>query len=287
MESSILYRKIIHKAGQSFSYNDNTPFTQPLHYHNEFELIFFTAGSGKEYIGDVVKNYKSGDLTLIGSNIPHLHLCDSLVNNDIEKSSCNILQFSLSVLPSNMDEIQEFNDINILLKESSHGIRFRLGDEIKKFKRIMGRINREQGIKRIISLYEILGVLSNCKEREIISSLNFQIPTLGYNANDPVDRIYSFIRSNFRESVNLKLIAEYVGLNPTSLCRLFKYKTGKTIFYVLNEIRIEYACKLLLHSNLASSAIAYEVGYNNLSYFNKVFKAITKQTPIEYKKNLR
>ena len=58
-------------------------------------------------------------------------------------------------------------------------------------------------------------------------------------------------------------------------------------FYVLNEIRIEYACKLLLHSNLTISEIAYEVGYNNLSYFNKVFKTITKQTPIEYKNSLK
>lgn len=286
MKDSILYRKIIHKTGQSFSYNDNTPFTQPLHYHNEFELIYFTAGSGKEYIGDTVICYKSGDLTLIGSKTPHLHLCDSLTNHSLEKSSCNILQFPLSVFPTNMSEIQEFYDIDILLKESSHGIRFRIGSEANKLNRIMNRINREQGIKRIISLYEILNILSNCRNRDTISSLNFQIPTLNYNANDPVDRIYSYIRSNFRKSINLKLIAEYVKLNPTSLCRLFKHKTGKTIFYVLNEIRIEYACKLLLHSNLTSSQIAYEVGYNNLSYFNKVFKTITKQTPIEYKNSL-
>lgn len=139
----------------------------------------------------------------------------------------------------------------------------------------------------MLKLYELLDLLSNCKDRKTISSLNFQIPTLDYNVNDPIDRIYSFIRSNFKKSINLKSISEYVGLNATSLCRLFKSKTGKTIFSVLNDIRIEYACKLLLHSNLTCSEIAYEVGYNNISYFNKVFKEIINQTPIEYRNNLK
>lgn len=149
MKNTILYRKIVHKAGQSFSYNDNTPFTMPLHYHNDFELIYFVAGSGKEYIGDMVNNYKSGDLTLIGCNTPHLHLCDSLTNHSLEKSSCNILQFPLNVFPSNMNDIQELYSIDLLLKESSYGIRFNLGNGIKRFNKIMNRINREVGVKVI------------------------------------------------------------------------------------------------------------------------------------------
>ncbi len=63
-------------------------------------------------------------------------------------------------------------------------------------------------------------------------------------------------------------------------------KTGKTIITVLNEIKIEYACKLLTVSHLSNAQIAYECGFNNISYFNKVFKSITKQTPTEYKHNL-
>lgn len=286
MENSILYRKIIHEVGRSFSYNGNAPFTQPLHYHNECELIFITAGSGKEYIGDAVNDYNIGDLTLIGSNTPHLHLCNSQMNNKQEKSSCNILQFPLSVFPSNMNEIQEFYEIYVLLKESVHGIRFKLGNDVKKINRIMNRINHERGIKRIIYLYEILDILCKCQYRQIISS-NVPILASDSTEQDPVDKVYSYIRSNFKKTVQLKFISEYVGLNPTSLCRLFKQKTGKTIFGVLNETRVEYACKLLLYSNLTNSEIAYTIGFNNISYFNKVFKSIIKQTPIEYKNSIK
>ena len=63
--------------------------------------------------------------------------------------------------------------------------------------------------------------------------------------------------------------------------------SGKTLFTVLNEIRIAYACSLLLYSDLNNSQIAYEAGYNNLSYFNKTFKLILHQTPTEYRNNLK
>ena len=59
------------------------------------------------------------------------------------------------------------------------------------------------------------------------------------------------------------------------------------MFTVLNEIRIAYACSLLLYSDLNNSQIAYEAGYNNLSYFNKTFKLILHQTPTEYRNNLK
>ena len=75
-------------------------------------------------------------------------------------------------------------------------------------------------------------------------------------------------------------------MSSASICRYFKNKTNKTIFEYLNEIRIEHACKLLMYSNLAISQIAYDVGFNNLSHFNKQFKVITKQTPTMYRENI-
>lgn len=63
----------------------------PLHAHEEYELIYFVSGNGKEYIGDMVLDYNSGDLTLIGRNVPHFHLCNSYICNDKIRSSCRIL----------------------------------------------------------------------------------------------------------------------------------------------------------------------------------------------------
>lgn len=250
-------------------------------------MIYIISGNGKEFVGDAVVEYKAGDMTLIGSNTPHLHLCNSTIDHDFEKSSCEILQLPSGIFPANMGEIKEYSTINTILTDSVFGIKFNSEIVIKKVLLLIQEINSKQGIHRIITLYKILDILGKCQSRKFISSLNFQNSTFGYSIDDPINKIYAYLRSNLKKTITLNSIANYVNQNPTSLCRYFKQKTDKTIFEYLNEIRIEYACKLLAHYDLTNSQIAYEVGCNNLSYFNKVFKSITKQTPSEYKLSLK
>lgn len=283
----ITYRTIVHDARQSFSHNEDIPFNQPFHCHEEYELIYIVSGKGKEYIGDSMNEYQANDLMLIGSNTPHLHLCNPTTDKNDKGQRCDILYFPESIFPTNMDNIEEYATIHSLLKESTYGIKFQSKSTIEKVHRAMKSLNNKKGIERIISLYRILDILSTCEKKINISSLGGQIPTHHNSHNDPISHIYTYLKNNFRNAISLQSIADYTKQNTSSLCRLFKSKTGKTIFYVLNEIRIKHACKLLRHSNLTTAQIAYEVGFNNLSHFNKTFKSFMHQTPTEYKNALQ
>lgn len=53
------------------------------------------------------------------------------------------------------------------------------------------------------------------------------------HTNDPIEKIYTYLHIHFKEAMELKKLSSYIGLNPTSICRLFKMKTGKTIITVL------------------------------------------------------
>lgn len=282
---SVLHRKICHKTGESFSCCHDIPFTLPLHVHEEYELIYITSGSGKEYIGDTVMNYIPGSLTLIGKNTPHLHLCNSCIKNDGTKSICHILQFPENIFSSNLSEIPELNNIYLLLKDCEAGIRFNSKETIAKILNVLDALNYAQGTERIILLYRILDILSKSYDREVFAPIQFQLQTS--NVKDPIEKIYAYLHSRYDQPIDLNEIATYMGYAPASLCRFFKAKTNKTIFNVLNEIRIEHACRLLTTSYLTNAQIAYDCGFNNLSYFNKVFKSITQQTPTEYKNNMR
>lgn len=287
METKVLYKKIIHEVEHSFSYSSNVQFTMPLHCHNEYELIFITKGHGLEFIGDSVKEYIAGDLILIGANVPHLHLCDSVTDKSIkEKSCCEILQFPYNIFPKYIEDIQEYSSIYHVLSNSVYGIKFTSRNLIEKVLKAMKTINKQHGINRIISLFNILDLLGKSKEISLISSLKYTVPINYQTKNEPISKIYRYINSNFRKNITLIEIANYVKMSPASICRYFKNKTNKTIFEYLNEIRIEHACKLLMYSNLAISQIAYDVGFNNLSHFNKQFKVITKQTPTMYRENI-
>jgi AraC-like DNA-binding protein len=74
-------------------------------------------------------------------------------------------------------------------------------------------------------------------------------------------------------------------MTPSAFCHYFKKYTRKTFTQYVNEVRIGYACKLLIETDLNVSEIGYQSGYNSLSRFNKCFKLHRGKTPLGYRKN--
>ena len=93
--------------------------------------------------------------------------------------------------------------------------------------------------------------------------------------------------NNYREEVNLKKIAKLVNMAEGSLCRFFKDNIGMTLFEYLNQIKTDFACKLLMDQDLSVMEICLDSGFNNLSHFNKLFKKNTGVTPSEYRKRFK
>jgi two-component system response regulator YesN len=81
-------------------------------------------------------------------------------------------------------------------------------------------------------------------------------------------------------------IAEHVYLSASHLSRLFKNETGMTIKQYIGEYRLELAKKLLSDQHYKIHTISELCGYSRASYFIKVFRAATKDTPMEYRKKI-
>ena len=79
-------------------------------------------------------------------------------------------------------------------------------------------------------------------------------------------------------------IAEVANLSSNSFCRYFKNRTRKHFSHFLNEIRVEYACKLIKENQFQVTQVCYEAGFNNFPNFNNAFKKITGKTPLQYSK---
>ncbi|MEJ0055678.1 MAG: AraC family transcriptional regulator [Bacteroidota bacterium] len=97
-------------------------------------------------------------------------------------------------------------------------------------------------------------------------------------------KIYEHILGNFKEEIRLETVAELAGMNISSFCRFFKKTTNKTFSHYLNEVRVGYACRLLMEHKYNISETCYECGFNNISNFNRQFKNIVKMPPSEYAK---
>jgi AraC-like DNA-binding protein len=120
-----------------------------------------------------------------------------------------------------------------------------------------------------------------------LSELSNQIAVQQENAEPPmITKAKQFIRENQEEDLSLGQVAKAVNTSSFYFCKMFKKATGVNFTEYVSRVRIASAKNLLLNPNLRISEIAYQVGFQSLTHFNRVFKKIAGQSPTEYRLNL-
>lgn len=97
--------------------------------------------------------------------------------------------------------------------------------------------------------------------------------------------VFDFIHDNYSNDISLKTLADIISVSESQLCRLFKEDVGISPFTYIIRYRILSSCTLLVSSNSKISNIANQIGFSNISYYNREFKSILGCTPSEYRKN--
>ncbi|MDF2938134.1 MAG: AraC family transcriptional regulator [Paenibacillaceae bacterium] len=99
----------------------------------------------------------------------------------------------------------------------------------------------------------------------------------------PVDKVKGFIESHYAESFSLQELADYAAMSRSYMAKLFKEKTGQTIWSYCVNVRMRKARELLLTTTLKSYEIGLQVGYENSIHFSRIFKQYHGMNPMEYK----
>ena len=120
-----------------------------------------------------------------------------------------------------------------------------------------------------------------------LSMLSNQVVVQQENAEPPViARAKEFIQEHQTENLRLGQVAKACNTSTFYFCKMFKKITGINFTDYLSRVRIEKSKNLLLNPNLRVSEIAFEVGFQSLTHFNRVFKKILGQSPTEYRVQL-
>ena len=107
----------------------------------------------------------------------------------------------------------------------------------------------------------------------------------GFNrSNTHVSHALDFITRNYTRPISLKDVARELGLSPYRLAHVVKAHTGKTILQIITHTRIQNARQLLEDTDKSCTDVAYEVGFNDQSYFIKHFRRLTGITPARYRR---
>lgn len=258
-------------------------FISKWHYHHEHEIILMVNGKGTGFIGNGLTSFSPGTLAMIGAHTPHVWLCykEYYQNNPELVAEAIVVKFRESFLGNTLVELPGAARIKALFEKSRHGILFE-GSEFDHLKEKLKKIPKLDDFDRILLLLEVLNLFSKTANGFIVSA------TLPNTMNSDkefskIDKILKFITSNFSRKITIEEVAEIASLSPTSFCRYFKSKTLKPFTLFVNEIRVEYAAKLLIETNRSVSEICYESGFNQLSNFYKQFADFKEMTPKQYR----
>lgn len=247
------------------------------HYHPEYELVYVEASNGIRHVGKHVSSYMESDLVLIGSNIPHLNFDYGL------KTAYKqiVVQLKENFLGDAFTHTPELDAMRALFDKAYLGLSFHgtpRQQVVEKLKRMQALGYFEQ----LLCLLEIFQILALSKE---VTALNDEDTSIKLFMNDKIrmGSVYKYIHAKYNETPDVNEVAAGVHLSTAAFCRYFKKQTNMTFTDFVNQYRVTQAKTLLLQGGSVSET-CYEVGFESLSYFNKLFNRLTGENPSVFKK---
>ncbi|MFN3997964.1 AraC family transcriptional regulator [Algoriphagus sp.] len=260
-------------------------FYDRLHQHPLLQLTVILEGKGQFLSGDYVGRFQAGDVFFLGENAPHVFRSDPefFDSSTTLWSIGHTIFFDFEALGKAIEEVDEFQSLKKF--RDFEGLCFQLiGNSTDLVKATVAQFAQSEGLERLQVAIHLLSIL-NQVESELIQ-LNGSIVMHGLTEKDGsrMNRVMQFLLDNRLQKVTLDEAASTANLSKEAFCRYFKLRTRKTFSQYVNQLRINEAQKLLQETDMGISEIAFHVGYENLSYFNRIFKSIVGIPPGKFRK---
>lgn len=246
--------------------------------NNKHELNIFNAHL-VENINEIKRTY-----TLQGKNNKisnfqekEANLITKVTSGDKEGAKKSLNQFLGYIFFYNADNIEIIKCkvielmIRLLQVVTEVGVDYNVVSGIK-YKYLKNLINAGDFNEISKNILEVLDYLIDCLT-----------PLINVKNRNTILIAINYIRNNYHKDINLEEVAAQVGLHPVNLSKMFKKETGKKYTDYLNEVRIEASKNLLLRDDLPLVQVAFSVGFNDQSYFSKIFKKIEGVSPNKWR----
>lgn len=263
---------------QFYAVDEQHPrYDMHYHWHKENELLYILRGefrlslNGTEYI------LHAGELCYIPGGMLHGGKPINCVYECIDYDIASILQQSyparryLRQLENNQASIQ------LLYTSEQPGI-------LKCASRLFAAARtQKEGWELLVlaGLFDFYGT--------VIQQRYYQEKQMTKKRSEKVQQVKSaleYIEMNYQRPISLEELAHIAGLSPKYFCRYFRLITNRTPVDYLNYYRIEQACYLLYQHQYSVTELAYECGFNDISYFIRCFKKYKGSTPYQYAKDI-
>lgn len=258
-----------------------TRFDFPVHYHEEYELNFIENAPGiKRVVGDSMELIEESDLVLLGSNLPHGWIGKSDHDGIIHEIT---IQFHKDLFDEKFLSRNQLSFVKSLLEYSSRGVKF-TSEAIRNIRPRLLNLSKKNGFDSVLELISILHYLSISKDMRMLVSPSFMQDQITSRSRR-IETAFQYMRNNYDKEITLEDLAKQVSMTEASFSRFIKKRTGLTFVESLNNIRLGHASRLLIDTTMNIAEISFKCGFNNLSYFNRVFKKKYACTPRQFREN--
>lgn len=246
------------------------------HFHPEYELTLITRGTGTRIIGNSIESYRPFDLTLIGSGVPHAYVSTP----GTTEHEAILVQFEGDFLGRDFFSRPEFAPVARLLDKTAAATLFDATPEV------VDRLRALANLVPAAQTLALVGLLIELAGDRQASPLASQGPFHGLSpaARQRIDAVCAYLQTAYAGEVRLADVAKVAHLSPAAFSRFFRRALGRTMTQYVTELRIATACQLLRDSDLPIAQIATRSGYDNLSNFNRRFRAVEGGSPREYRR---
>jgi len=258
-------------------------FDAPYHFHEEFELTCIVHGNGKRYVGSHMEDFSSGDLVLLGSNLPH---CWKLEpdQHDAEEPSAIVIQFSANFLGEDFFGKPEMQAVKKLFQKSGSGISFNSSVRSAVNKAMKQIAEEKSNFRMLMNLLEMLQRMAVSSEYALLDQQR-SVAEQSRTEQERINPVFAYLVDNFRGHVSLDQASGIANMTPNAFCKYFKKITRKTFMETVIEYRLNYATQQLIQTDKPISDISFESGFGDVSHFYKMFKNKMHQSPLNYRKN--
>tara|TARA_B100000809_G_scaffold266843_1_gene332117 strand:+ start:1938 stop:2816 length:879 start_codon:yes stop_codon:yes gene_type:complete len=286
MKLHLLDRSSVSNSSFTTKVNEYPYFLKIWHYHPELELVVILKSEGTCFVGDSIEKFEVGDVVLIGKNLPHMWLNDEdyFDQSSDQSAKAIAIHFKQAYLGEDFFETPEMIHLLELFDRAKYGLKF-LNVDKSLLVDIQNMLEME-GFNKTISFLNILDKLAKLTEIKKLASDGF-VNSFRSTKSETQDKVQAYIFKNFNKEINLEEAASIAFMNTSAFSRYFKRVNRKTFSRYVTEIRIGYACKMLMENKINIAAVCYESGFKNISNFNRQFKIVMDCTPSDYLKNYK
>lgn len=251
-------------------------------YHPEIEIHLIRKSSGSLIAGDYIGAFEPGQVSIMGSNLPHDWMSD-LQPGEVFVNRDALIQFDADWLLRVSTVIPELTGVKSFLEEIKQGIIFH-GETRAKAEALLEGVGKSSGLGQISGFFALIDLFMKApdSEKQYLSRswVNEHASNEGRSA---VEAGIKYIFENLTLDIRMSEAARIAHMSEPTFSKYFKKASGLTFSDMVRKLRIAHACRLLDQTEQSIASIGRSSGYGNLANFNRKFLTEIGMTPSAYR----